>query len=278
MDKKIAIVIRTKNSMPYSQEQLLSLKNQTRQDFSIYAFDLESSDATVQTLVEHVFLLVRMKDEKKAPGAILNEMIGYTKEPIVVLLQGEAIPQGPDWLQNLIAPIEEGGAEATFCRQIPRKDAPLLTQISYERLFDETKRAKNRYFFSDVACAFSRKLWEKRPFYAAGFQEDLEWSHYWQDMGVPFQYLPEVEVNFFQPFSIKEMYTRGLQDGEASSFIFQTKPSFTGQLIAFFKDIGHDFLCALKKGKFWLIPYHIAVKASFHWGFWLGKRSGYKKI
>lgn len=63
--KKLAIVMCTKNGAPFIYEQLLSIKNQSFQDYDLYISDNESSDSTINIInafinefqMKNIFLL-----------------------------------------------------------------------------------------------------------------------------------------------------------------------------------------------------------------------------
>jgi len=271
---KIAIIMRSKNEKPYLDEALESLNRQNFSDFTLYAIDSGSHDGSQKILRQYTDHLVEITPDAYLPGPVLNMMIEQAKEPIIVLLNADAIPQTHTWLENMVQPLLENQADATFCRQIPRPDAHFLVRYDYERAFDPQKMRAS--FFSAAACSFRRSLWEQHHFYEKGFSEDIEWAQAVRTSGARILYLPGPRVEHSHNYTIGEIYHRGYIEGEAEWYIFKRAPSIIETSYWCLREIIRDLLYTFKKARVWLIPYHIIVRCSKHIGLYAGRRQGVK--
>jgi rhamnosyltransferase len=271
----VAIIMRSKNEMPYIERSLSALKRQSFTHFTLYCVDSGSQDGSGDIARCYTDHFIEIKPEEYRPGPVLNMMIAHSKEPLIVLLNADAIPCSIDWLENMVRPIIENQADATFCRQIPRQDARFLVRYDYERAFDPRKIEP--FFFSAVACAFRRVLWERHHFYEKGYSEDIAWAKTAREDEARICFLPEVQVEHSHNYTLEEIYRRGFIEGEAEYYIFKKRPSIIFEGYLCLKEIVRDFFYTLGKGRIWLIPYHILARLVKHAGFYAGKRQGGKR-
>jgi rhamnosyltransferase len=160
-------------------------------------------------------------------------------------------------------------------RQLPRQDAYFIVCYDYLRAFDRKNiEGKNEDFFSAVACAFRRELWEENKFYVDGFSEDMAWAKVCREQGYRFQLVEASLVEHSHNYTARQLYRRGFIEGEAEVLIYGKKAQLLEQLYLCTRELVRDFFYALRKGCFWTIPYNIFYRAACHWGFYQGKRAG----
>lgn len=275
MKPTAAVIMRSLNERPHMDKALKKLFDQSYGLFELYNVDSGSGDGSYEIAKkwnpERTF---QIPPKAYIPGKVLNEMIAKTKNEIIVLLNADAIPQGKDWMEKLIAPILNGEADATWSRQIARPDAEFIVRYDYERAFDPKNIAKNPYFFSAVACAFRKKMWEETSFYTDGYSEDLIWRKICQQKGCRFQYVSESVVEHSHNYTLKQLYRRKWIEGAAERIIFTAKPSIINQSYLCLREISRDLIYTLLKGKPHLIPYNLAYRIVAHKGFYYGKVHG----
>lgn len=280
MKREVAVIMRSKNEQPYVERALEALFSQTYKNFNLYNIDSGSTDGTLEAVRRYNRYperVVQISPQEYVPGDVLNRMIAQTEEPFIVLLNSDAIPKSPEWMERLLRPILEGDADMTMSRQIARSDAYFIVSYDYLRAYDPDNVSKDPYFFSAVACAFRRDLWESTKFYTEGLSEDLLWSKMCQQGGARFQYVPESIVEHSHNYSLRQLYRRHFEESVADVVIFDAKPDFLKQLARLFKDLMRDLFYAIYKGKILTIPYNITYRLTIHLGIYLGRMKGLKR-
>ncbi len=112
------------------------------------------------------------------------------------MLVQDAIPVGDSWLEEMIAPFEDERVVGVTVRQTPRPDSDPVGrwQVEYRaRFLGEERRVQELdgwekfeamdfqerlrlASFDNVCSALRRQFWEKHPFRAISFAEDLDWG------------------------------------------------------------------------------------------------------
>lgn len=274
MKTEIAIIMRSKNEMPYARDALAGLRSQRRTDWKLYAVDSGSTDGTLEAI--QAFppeQMVQIAPSDYEPGPVLNRMAALTSEPLIVLLNADAIPLDDRWLEQLVAPVEAGEAEASMSVQVARPDADFIVAYDYARAYDpKNLKAENQDFFSAVACCFRRELWEKHPFKAQGYSEDLAWSRECQKDGARFRLVVGSRVEHSHNFTIPGLFKKRYRHGRAYVDIFGSRPQAVRQVLQCAKEIIRDLLYAVRKGRLDTIPFNLAHRYTIHSGLYLGMR------
>ena len=270
MAPSVSIIMRSKNEMPYVRAALNMLTRQSFHDFELFAVDSGSTDGSVELLRTHCpnDRLVEIAPEDYAPGKVLNSAIARTHHPITVLLNADAIPCSEDWLENLIAPLIANEADATFCRQIARPDARFVVAYDYERAYGGSKMESG--FFSAVACAFRRDLWQRIPFRAYGYAEDQAWAESILEGGARIQYVPVATVEHSHNYSIVALYRKRYRQ----ALMFDQKANAGRQAYRCSREIVRDFAHACRKLKLHTIPYNLSYRMAIHRGQHCGFKDG----
>ncbi|QBG48758.1 glycosyltransferase family 2 protein [Verrucomicrobia bacterium S94] len=258
MPPSVAIIMRAKNEMPYVEQALNMLEQQTFRTFDLFAVDSGSTDGTFQALEKSGCSLQRISPDEYVPGRVLNHAIARTRHEIIVLLNADAVPQQDDWLEKLIAPILGNEADATFSRQIARPDAAFIVKYDYERAY----RCKNLEpgFFSAVACAFKRSLWATYPFPESGYAEDARWAREHTEKGARFQLLEESVVEHSHNYSLPALFQKRYRQALVSNQI----PSFGKQLEHCLREVIRDLAYAVIRFRLLSIPYNVAYRLTIH--------------
>ncbi|MBN2161617.1 MAG: glycosyltransferase family 2 protein [Pontiellaceae bacterium] len=267
----LAIVMRAKDEMPHVRYALRQLKRQTIQDFELFAVDSGSTDGTLDELRQHAHRLRQIRPDEYVPGAVLNQAIAQTDSEIIVLLNADAVPRSADFLEQLIQPLQAHQADAVFARQVARDDARFIVDYDYQRAYRPDRMEPT--FFSAVACAFRRSLWETCRFRETGYAEDLAWAESVVASGARLRFVPEAVVEHSHNYSLKGLFRKRFRQ----AMTFGTRPILLKQLTAFLREIVRDLLYAVRKVKLQTIPYNIVYRIMLHAGVYQGLRSGWKK-
>lgn len=274
MTPPVAIIMRSKDEQPFCERALEQLMQQDYPHFTLYNVDSGSTDGTWEVICHYNKERARqIRPEDYMPGPVLNDAVQRCDEPIIVFLNADAIAQGRQWLRKLICPIVEDLADVTMSRQICRSDAYFIVRYDYERAFHPKTLAKNHEFFSAVACAFKRSVWDDQKFYHEGYSEDLHWSRRCQARGWRFTYVPESVVEHSHNYDLKALHKRKFIEGHAERWIYGKSPSFGQEVYRLSKELFRDFCYAFWKLEVPTIPYNIVYRMVFHLGLIKGRRS-----
>lgn len=274
MPATVAIIMRSKNEMPHIHAALEMLPRQTFRGFRLFAIDSGSTDGSLEELRRHCEEdhLTQIVPDDYIPGKVLNEAIARTDNEIVVLLNADAIPRTNDWLEQLIRPILDNTADATFSRQIARPDAHFIVAYDYQRAYTPGKPAD--HFFSAAACAFKRELWERHKFHSDGYAEDAIWATACRMLNARFQLVPESEVEHSHNYSRKALFQKKFRHGNSFAKVHGETSPLGHRLYLLIRELARDLIFACRQRKFRTIPYNIAYRATIHAGLYRGIREG----
>ncbi len=181
------------------------------------------------------------------PGRTLNALVRAAAGEIVVFNNADAVPLDAHWLANLIAPLAEGSADATFANQVPRPDATPLVRRDSLRAFGEGSSAWPR-FFSLASAAARRDDLLANPFDEdLQYSEDVEWAN--RREGFRRRYVPTARVEHSHNYTRRQLVRRFYGEGYAETQIFgDPVPGLLRDLLAAGLDVARD-ACALVRAR-----------------------------
>lgn len=154
------------------------------------------------------------------PGRTLNALVRAARGEIVVFNNADAVPRDRQWLANLVAPLVDGSADATFANQLPRPDATPLVRKDSERAFgDGSVSARWPRFFSLASSAARRDDLLAHPFDEdLLYSEDVEWANRRADFRR--RYVPTARVEHSHNYTSAQLARRFYGEGYAEAQIF----------------------------------------------------------
>ena len=274
MTPLVAIIMRSKNEMPHLRAALTSLTNQSFDAFELFVTDSGSSDGSIEILREYCKAehLTQIPAEEYAPGKVLNEAVARITQPIVVLLNADAIPLSKTWLEQLVDPIISNEADATFSKQVARPDADFMVSYDYQRAYDPEKSTEES--FSAVACAFKRELWERHKFQNQHYAEDHIWASACTTFGARLRFIPESEVEHSHNYSLTQLYYKKFRHGFALATTVGIVSLLRHRLYLCFRELVRDFIFTCQEKQFRTLPYNIAYRITIHAGLYRGIKAG----
>jgi len=213
---QLSIIIRTKNEEDFIGKTLFSVFHQKGDyPFEVIIIDSGSTDRTLDIAGTYEVKILNISPEEFTYGYALNYGIRESAGEIICLLSAHCIPADEQWLSEMIKPITDGTAHATYGRQIPVKGVNPFEEVSLNKHFPETDIKDGRVPFSNANCAFIRKMWEKVHFdETLTSWEDYLWYMLLKDT-CTFKYCPEAVVSHTHPFSFSSIVQRRYNDGRA---------------------------------------------------------------
>jgi len=266
----VAIIMRAFNEMPHVQRSLAMLERQNLRDFDLFAVDSGSTDGTLQALRAACRDVIQIAPGDYLPGKVLNDAIARTHHEIIVLLNADAVPLSDHWLEQLIAPVLEGRADAAFSQQVARDDARFIVAYDYQRAYNPAKTASG--FYSAVACAFRRDIWEVRKFREQGYAEDTIWARECIKAGSRILLVPDSRVEHSHNYPLKELLRKKRRQAKALAECGYLKPNLPAEATVCCREMLRDFFYALFRLRPDTIPYNLVYRIAIHAGTYKGIR------
>jgi rhamnosyltransferase len=193
---RASILLPTWNGAPHLVRLLPVLAAQELDGgFELVALDSGSTDATRELLERAGARVSRIAREDFAHGPARNRLADQARGEILVCLSQDALPDGPRFLAELLAPFADPRVAGVSARILPRDDDDPLTRRTAldapeasteprtfelapgERLEDLAPAERvARLRFNDVASALRRAVHAVLPFPEVAFGEDLAWA------------------------------------------------------------------------------------------------------
>jgi len=196
LNPAISIVIPTFNGGTQLRECLEAIRAQkTSAAFEILAVDSGSTDGTLETLAEFGVQIYSIDHKSFNHGDTRNFAVEKAEGNLVVLTVQDALPQGENWLEALVAAFADERVAGVYGRQIPRENVDLMTK---KRLAEWTACRKTRQVseiadrgeyekisglekyklcaFDNVCSCIRKSVWRKHRFVVTNFAEDVEWA------------------------------------------------------------------------------------------------------
>jgi rhamnosyltransferase len=269
MTSNVAIIMRAFNEMPHAQRTLEILKRQTFNSFDLFVIDSGSSDGTLEALQKAGLdiRLTQIQPSDYVPGRVLNRAIGSASHEMIILLNADAVPLSDDFLEQLLKPLKTNEADAVFAKQTARSDARFVVAYDYERAYSDHKMAPD--FFSAVACAFKRSLWQEHRFPEKGYAEDLAWARSCMADGARFHFVPASVVEHSHNYSLRALYRKR----HRQAVTFNESANLLRQLFLCGREIARDLLHAGHARKLHTTLYNMAYRITIHAATYAGLRS-----
>lgn len=274
---RVAVIMRSKNEMPYLPAALRSLRNQTFKDIELWAVDSGSKDGSVEVLREALDAehFIQIRPDEYVPGKVLNDMTARTTQEFIVFQNADAIFQNSEALGELLRPLFTGEADAVMSAQVTRPDARFIVAYDYRRAFDPKNiKGDNADFFSAVTCAFRRDLWEKIRIPDIGYAEDIAWAKLCRAQGALFKLVTASVVEHSHNYTLKSLYLKKFRHGVTFAQTYGKRANLLLQTFELCKELARDLLYALRKGRLDTVPYNIAYRAVIHTGLYCGLKEG----
>jgi len=222
-----SIVIVTKNQKSFLEKTLpILLDQKIKEQFEIIVVDSGSTDGAKEYVKKTGNIrLIEIQSENFNYAHAFNTGAAHAKGKYLIRLSGDCIPQGKDWLSQIVRPFKDPKVGGSFGKYIlsgkkgfghpdywpswrfPKK----LTTYSIKPFWFmgagllNFSLGKNVYEFAGGCCAVRKEIWQKRPFnesLLAG--EDAEYSWFLHIIGYNIVYNPYVKVVHEHKINVKK--------------------------------------------------------------------------
>ena len=250
---RVSVVIRSHNDKDLIGKTLEMLTRQTLQNVELLSLDDHSTDGTAEIIASYPQVKqITGAPTPYMPGRVLNHAVKHASGEIVVFNNSDAVPQSLDYLERLIAPLEDPGVGAVYGQQICRPDAQALVRKDYERAFGDGKIAATwRHFFSLASSAIRFKTLQDNPFNENLFcSEDIDLTYRLRQKGLKIVYEPSAVTEHSHNYNLSGMKRRYYMEGLDHPHIYGDSISFGVFLRRFAVEVMRDYAYLIRHGCF----------------------------
>lgn len=183
MAPRVSVLLPTLQA-EHDLERLLPVlaAQRVRGGFELRAIDSDSSDRTRWMLRRAGAWVERIERREFRHGPTRNRLAEGARGEVLVFLSQDALPEGEDALERLVAALEDPSVAGATARLLPHpQDDPLTARTvlaapeasAEPRVFGP---GDEDLFFHDVASALRAAVWRRHPFPDVPFGEDLAWA------------------------------------------------------------------------------------------------------
>lgn len=226
MAPKVSVIIPTLNA----EKELASLFDElAAQDHNIdeiIVVDSASDDRTVEICKSNSRVnLIQIARNDFDHGGTRNMALRRSVGDIIVFLTQDAVPADHEFLDRLIAPLQEEGVAVSTGRQLPKEDASITERLVRKFNYPEESCMKSEediprmgikaFYCSDACAAYNREIYLK----LGGFphpvktNEDMFFAAKAIRSGYRIAYAADAVVSHSHNFTLKEQYRRNYIQG-----------------------------------------------------------------
>ena len=281
----ISVIIPTLNAGRFIDRLLSGLLSQDLQPAEIIVIDSSSEDTTAQIAEKFGVKTMVIPRNTFNHGRTRNQAALAAEGDILVFMTQDALPVNNNLLRSLTAPLHEFDIAATYARQIPRPDAPLLEVFTRHFNYPENASVKSmndlrqlgiKTFFSSNVCSSMKK----ECFVEVGMfpetvraNEDMVITAKYITKGYKVAYVPEAMVIHSHNYSLARQYRRYYNIGSSIRrnrwILDYTRAEGEGM-----KFIREQIAFVVQEHKFHLIPYIFFESLAKYIGFRMGLVTG----
>lgn len=195
------------------------LKQKNVKIYKISYLLTESNDDTEKILKKNKISYKLIKKVDFSHSLTREKVALNSKADIVVFITQDIIIKKDNWLNELVKPIINNEAEATFSRQICENES--IEKYTREKNYPNESRivskkdisdlGLNTFFFSDASSAIKKSVFKELNGYDSKnlpTNEDMYIAYKLIQNGYKIKYCSESEIVHSHDFNLKELYKR----------------------------------------------------------------------
>lgn len=273
---KCSVVIRAYNEEKHIGRLLTGIMRQSLKAVEIILVDSGSTDSTVSIAKQYPINVVHISPEEFTFGRSLNLGIAVARGEYIVIASAHVYPVYPDWLEKLIAPLEDPQVAVTYGKQRGNTATKYSEQQFFRQWFpDESHPRQMHPFCNNANAAIRRELWERHPYdEALSGLEDLAWAKWAMEQGYVVSYVPEAEVIHIHEETPRQVLYRFRREAMAFKHLFpQESFRFHTFLRLYLTNAFNDMWQAFQERVLWKnIGSILMFRLMQFWGTYLGYR------
>lgn len=208
-----SIVIRAYNEEKHISRLLEGIRQQTVKNVQVILVDSGSTDSTMEIAKSFGAEVVSITPKEFTFGRSLNLGIEHARAEFVVIVSAHCHPVYPDWLEQLLKPLQDEQVALSYGKQRAGKTNQYSEQQFFRKYFPDVSQPNQGQPFSHNAnAAIRRSVWKMEHFneHLTGL-EDLSWSSWALSKGYTIAYTAEAEVvhtHNERPITVYNRYKR----------------------------------------------------------------------
>ena len=158
----VSVIFRALNEEKWFAEALRSCQNQvlSGHDVEIILVDSGSTDGTLEIARSFGCKIVHIKKEDFTFGRSLNYGCRAASGDYLIFISAHCVPSHTSWLQNLIAPLEDGTAEYVYGRQLGHEVSRFSEHQIFAQYFPQIdKLPQDDDFINNANSAILASVW-----------------------------------------------------------------------------------------------------------------------
>jgi len=266
-DPRVTIIIRSFNEGWALRDTLRALGAQEYWNWELIVIDSGSTDGSVELIRQaNPRLFIQILPEQYNPSRVLNHGMELAEADFGIFLNGDATPQGTNWLRPLVMALQGSKTAAVFGRQIPRPDCRAVLAHDYERCFGPARASsKWEHFFSMASSGLRKDIWARRGFLEKmQYSEDDEYTRWCRTQGFRIVYCPESVVMHSHNYTPPQAYKRSFGEGKALAAVWAHPPESMNWprtvLLGWLNDVRRDFAFCARRHRLSEFPHAIRIR------------------
>ena len=147
---EVSVVVRAFNEERYLPALLASLRKQSIGKIEIIVVDSGSFDHTPEIAASFGCKLLRIEPYNFTFGHSLNVGIEAASSNYIAIASAHTLPNSTEWLQKLVAPLENSAVAMTYGRQLGNELSKFSERQDFLRTFgDYPVRLEPPHFFAN---------------------------------------------------------------------------------------------------------------------------------
>lgn len=217
---KVEIICPLYNAEKYIRNLDSSLKKQKNVEIKKISYILTKSKDNTEQILKDISAQYSIVEPKEFSHSLSREKVAMASEcDILVFITQDVDIRNIDWLENLVKPIENGEADATFSRQLTKFDniEKYTREKNYpDKSYTVTKNdidsmGLRTFFFSDASSAIKTENFKKLNGYdekKLPTNEDQYIAYKLIMNGFRIKYCADSVVYHSHDFTLKQLYKR----------------------------------------------------------------------
>lgn len=256
-----SIVIRAFNEEQHLGKLLAGIEQQDYPRREIILVDSGSTDRTLEIASRYPVKLVEIDSSEFTFGRSLNRGIAAAAGEIIVIISAHCYPVYPDWLDQLLKPLEDERVAVSYGKQRGSASNHYSEHQFFRTYFpDISQPNQGQPYTHNANAAIRRSLWEEHPYNEniTGL-EDLAWSSWAKDEGYRIAYTSEAEVIHIHQETFRQVHNRYKREAIAMKQILpESRFTIRNMLGMLVQTIGSDSAQAVRERVFWKQIWNIA--------------------
>lgn len=270
---KISVLLPVWNGRRHLERLLPRLEAQVVEGgMEVLVTDSTSTDGSAELLAEHGVPFETIPQPEFRHGRTRNELAARAKGELLVFLSQDALPEGPDFLANLVAAFDDERVAGAYGRILPPAEQDPLTARTVLHQPEASGEAETRdldekgpvwdlppaerarwLHFNNVASAIRASVFHELPFPDVPFGEDFAWAARALSAGHRIRFVPGAVVHHAHRYSASDAFERNRIDAAFHRQIhdYRVRPDLFSVIRGVLWEVREDWRFLGDRGQRW---------------------------